>query len=238
MPIAYHFLNADMTAGAGRERAWEIGETRSVSGPGRLCHWGYHSSPSWRDAFYYALGPVACLVEVSDPVRIEMDSNPGRKQVSLRRKLLAARDCTRELRLFACDCAERALGRERERGREPDMRCWAAIEVARRYAQSKANSVELKSAHDAAADVTSEAYEAYPTVDVALAARAAYGATYAPDPDAYAAYTASAAAYALAYATGTIDYDTKAAARDEVDWQRRRLAEYLDAVVTPPPVPA
>ena len=46
---------------------------------------------------------------------------------------------------LACDCAERALQRERYAGREPDPRSWAAVEVARRYARGEATRDELNS---------------------------------------------------------------------------------------------
>ena len=45
-------------------------------------------------------------------------------------------------RLFACDCAERALQRERDAGREPDMRSWEAVAVSRRYANGQATDEE------------------------------------------------------------------------------------------------
>ena len=45
-------------------------------------------------------------------------------------------------RLFACDCAERALSRERDAGREPDPRSWAAVEIARRYARGEATNLD------------------------------------------------------------------------------------------------
>jgi len=50
------------------------------------------------------------------------------------------------LRLFACDCTERALLREREQGHEPDPRSWAAVEVARRFARGEATVEELEAA--------------------------------------------------------------------------------------------
>jgi len=61
-------------------------------------------------------------------------------------------ECERIARLFACDCAERALLREREKGREPAPASWAAIEVARRFAAGEAPLDELVAARDAARD--------------------------------------------------------------------------------------
>ena len=56
----------------------------------------------------------------------------------------------RTQRIFACDCAERALGRERDAGREPDARSWRAVEVSRLYAGGKATDAELDAARAAA----------------------------------------------------------------------------------------
>lgn len=56
----------------------------------------------------------------------------------------------REQRLLACDCAERALLRERVAGREPNAQGWATIEVVRRYAEGQATDTELTTARDAA----------------------------------------------------------------------------------------
>ena len=147
---SFHWLQADMRSGSGRERPWTVGETRSVP-TAKLCERGYHSSPTLWDALGYAPGPVACLVEVSEPVASDATPNAA-KQVSLSRRLVAAVNVERELRLWGCECAERALLRERERGREPDPRCGAAVETARRYANGQATAEELAAARDAAWD--------------------------------------------------------------------------------------
>ena len=55
----------------------------------------------------------------------------------------------RTLRLFACDCAERALKRDRKIGREPDKRLWDAIKVARKFAYGKATKEKLAAARAA-----------------------------------------------------------------------------------------
>ena len=143
---AYHFLREDMTAASGNEPPWKVGEERTVKGDLVMCEHGYHSSPSWLDSLQYAPGPIACIVEI--PKRgTKHDTD---KQVSRKRKLIAAVDATTVLRLFACDCAERALTAEREAGREPDKRSWTAIEVARRFAEGNATLEELSAARSAA----------------------------------------------------------------------------------------
>jgi len=74
----------------------------------------------------------------------------------------------REARLFACDCAERALANIAE----PDPRSVAAVEVARRYADGKAGKAELADAADAAWAAARAAWAAA----AALAAGAAWAA--------------------------------------------------------------
>ncbi len=56
----------------------------------------------------------------------------------------------RAMRLFSCRCAERALLREREAGREPDPILFAAVEAARRYAVGEATAEEMADARWAA----------------------------------------------------------------------------------------
>ena len=111
----------------------------------------------------------------------------------------------RTLRLFACDCAERALERERKAGRKPHADSWKVIEVARRFADGKATTKELEAARSAA-------YAA----DADAAAYAAAYAAYAADADA-AAYAAAYAAYAAVYA----------AYAAERRWQVERLVQML-----------
>ena len=53
---------------------------------------------------------------------------------------------------FACRCAEAALLREREAEREPDARCWAAIEAKRAWLRGEIDSDQLGAARDAARD--------------------------------------------------------------------------------------
>ena len=58
---------------------------------------------------------------------------------------------------FACWCAVQALLREREAGREPDPRSWAAIEVKRQWLRGEATNSELAAARAAAWDAASTA---------------------------------------------------------------------------------
>ena len=101
---AVHWLKNDMTSGTGSEKAWIIGETRTIKGAIKLCIRGYHSSKSWYDALQYAHGVMACIVEVSGKT-----INGNDKQVSSTRKLIDVRDATKTLMEFGIDCAERVL---------------------------------------------------------------------------------------------------------------------------------
>lgn len=111
---------------------------------------------------------------------------------------------SRLLRLFACDCAERALTREREAGREPDPRSWQAVEVARQHADGQTTDAELAAAR--------------------AAARAAAGAAGA------AAWAAAGAAAGDAWdAAGDAAWDAAGAAAGDAErlWQIQHLREML-----------
>ena len=166
--IAWHFLKEDMCAGYGKERAWKVGDERTVKTKTiKLCERGYHSSPTLFDALEYAPGPMACIVEVSEP-----EAKDTTKQVSRTRKLLVAVNVDKELRQFAIDCAERALLREREHGREPDARSWAALEAARAFIRGEITPEELYAAANAAyAAANAAANTAYAYAAAANAAR-------------------------------------------------------------------
>ena len=176
---------------------------------GRLvaCRYGYHLCE--RDNLIYWLGPTIWEAET----RSRKLLRDGTKSVVSTARLLRRLETwnPRTQRLFAADCAERALERERAAGREPHPDSWRAIAVARRYANSKATPQELAAAAAAAA------YAAY-------AATAAYAAAYDAAHDAaHAAYDAAHDARAATYAA-----TTAAAYAAERQWQTTRLWEYLD----------
>jgi len=137
---AYHFLKDDMTGGYGGGEPWKEGETREVEGELVMCQRGYHASPSWYDALNYAMGNMACLVELSG--EIQKDTN---KYVARKRKLIKARNAEKVLRTWACDCAERAL----RKTKVTDDRSWNAIKVARLFNEDKATKEDLSAAWSA-----------------------------------------------------------------------------------------
>jgi hypothetical protein len=116
----------------------------------------------------------------------------------------------RTARLFACDCAERALLREREAGREPDERAWQAVRVARRRTLGTP-SARLIVTYDDYERINAAA-ASYRAADVA--ACAAYG-------DAFVA--AGSAAIACRAAAQSV---SAAAAAAEARWQGERILDY------------
>ena len=121
-------------------------------------------------------------------------------------------------RLLACDFAEHVLPIF-EAKRPGDMRPRKCIEVARLFAQGKADRDQLLAARRDAAYAA--AYVAY--------AAAAYAAAYAAAAAAYAsAAAASAAAYAAAYASAAAAY-AAAARATEKQWQLGRFQAALAA---------
>ena len=97
------------------------------------------------------LGPVIWIAEY-DGDRVDVNDVDEGKVVVRRARLVSRVPHwnAQSARLFACDCAERALNRERERGGEPDPRSWESITVARRFARGEATQEELAAAWDAA----------------------------------------------------------------------------------------
>ena len=120
----------------------------------------------------------------------------------------------KEIRLFACDCAERVLPIY-EKQYPDDQRPRQAIETARRFAIGKATPEELH-----AAGATAGATAA------ALAASAAALAASAAGAAACAALAANAAGAAACAAL--------AAGAAEREWQKERFIKLLDGVVTVP----
>ena len=124
----------------------------------------------------------------------------------------------RERRLFAVDCARRALSRVKD----PDPRSLKAVEVAEKFANGEATEEELRSAYTAAdaAYVAAAVYAAYAAA-AATADAAAYAAAYATNAAAYAA--AVDAAYAAAETAAEAAY----AGEKERLVQLNKLAELI-----------
>jgi len=153
VPTYYKVLGENGEAVNGGKGKWPLpkhgkpGAWKSLRGKLVPCLYALHGCTE--NQLMHWLGPAIYEMEFAGQVHDDGNKYYGRKARLLRR-LDAWND--RTARLFACDCAERALLRERAVGREPDKRAWDATEVARRYAAGGATSEELAAARDAARD--------------------------------------------------------------------------------------
>jgi hypothetical protein len=127
------------------------------------------------------------------------------------------------LRLFAADCAERALRRERAKGHEPDPRSWAAVEAARRFARGEITREALGAARGAAWNAAWNAARG-------AARNAARGAAWNAAGDAARDAAGDAAWNAARNAARGAAWN--AAGNAERLWQIARLREYLRKEVT------
>ena len=148
--LAWHFLAlpAEGTGPRlphGDNRVVRVGEALTVDPPIVLCERGLHASRRPIDALSYAPGPLVCRVRLSGEI-VEGDD----KLAASSRTVAWMADATRTLHEFAVWCAREALLRERQAGREPDPRCWAALEVKERWLNGLATTEELAAASAAA----------------------------------------------------------------------------------------
>jgi hypothetical protein len=213
----WHFIRADHTTGEGLLKV-EVGQTLTVEGPLELCQHGLHGSRKALDALYYAPGPVACRDEIWGDLIEDTDKLCGRY-----RKCLAMIDATTILHEFACLCAERALTREREMGREPDPRSWAAIEAKRQWLRREIDDAKLAAARAAAEGAAWDAAWAAVRAAAGDAASDAASAAVRAAAGGAAWDAASAAAWAAAGAAAR-----DAAGDAERDWQDAELTRMLE----------
>jgi hypothetical protein len=143
--LAWHFLRDDRRLNYPPHTLVEVRQKLTVDPPLSLCNWGLHASKRAIDALGYAPGPIACQVELSGEILEGED-----KVCATERTVLKMIDATNVLHEFACWCAEQALLQEREAGREPDPRSWAAIEAKRKWLRGEITDSELAAAREAA----------------------------------------------------------------------------------------
>ncbi len=179
---------------------------------------GYHASAELLDALRYAAGPILCSVELRGTII------HGRSQAAASEcKVLSVRDVTRELCEFALWCAERALKAERQAGREPDPRSWAALAVKRAWLDGKATDRQLKAAYAAARSAALAAGDSAKTSSVRSAAVSAAHST-SPSVAVSSAHTTAAWVRSAAYwAARSVSVSAEGRA------QARRLARLLRA---------
>lgn len=143
--LAWHFLRNDRKLNYPPHTLVKVGQKLTVKPPLKLCTWGLHASKRAIDALQYAPGSIACRVELSGEI-LEGDD----KVCATERTVLKMIDATNILHEFACCCAEEVLLREREAGREPDRRSWAAIEAKHKWLKGQITDEELRAAESAA----------------------------------------------------------------------------------------
>jgi hypothetical protein len=153
----YKIVSLSMASCHGGDGAWAIGVERRVAPPLEPCRHGLHVCRI-EHLSRWIVGGIVLEVEIAGEIVDERDKIVVESATPVR---VVGKLTPRLLREFACDCAERALLRAREAGREPDPRSWAAIEVARRFARGEATIAEARYA----------AYAAYAAAAAAAAER-------------------------------------------------------------------
>jgi len=191
------------------------GEWRAVEDELVPCERGLHVCR--REDLVHWLGPVIWTAEIDGEYRVE-DT-----KIVARRGRLVTRVTTwteQSARLFAADCAERALVAERAAGREPDSRAWQAVAVARAYARGEVTAVALSAARSAAES----------------AARSASWFTWSAAWSAARSAESAARSAAAGFAWSAAESAAQSAWSAMRVWQTDRLFGYLDgrAVVREP----
>ncbi|MEN6425988.1 MAG: hypothetical protein ABFE13_11530 [Phycisphaerales bacterium] len=181
-----------------------------------LCESGYHGCR--RDHLVEWLNARIFTMETRGEL-IEGDNKIVAAEARLVREFKTWNE--RTARLFAADCAERALRREKRAGRNPHPDSWTAIKAARAFANDKISADDLSAgwaAASAAARDTGAAAWAAASAAACSARAAAWSARAAAWDARDAAWDARAAAW-----------DARDAAWDaERAWQTCRLFEYLE----------
>jgi hypothetical protein len=134
-----------------------VGQTLTAEGPLELWGNGLHASQRALDALQYAEGTTICRVELSGEILEGQD-----RLCAQHCKVLAIADATTVLHEFVCWCAEQDLLREREAGREPNERSWAAVETKHKWLKGEATGEELAATTDADWDASSNTIWATP----------------------------------------------------------------------------
>jgi len=146
--LAWHFLPEDRKLRWGTEEEVVPGQKLIVKPPLHMCRHGLHAGIRAIDALTYAPGPVVCRVELGGEILEDED-----KCCATERTCVWLADASEVLHRFACWCAERVLMRERQAGREPDPRSWAAVQAKRDWLEGGMTREELETAKSTAWEV-------------------------------------------------------------------------------------
>ena len=213
--MLYKVMRDDGTTAYGRD-GWDLprgsrrGSWRRVTGPLIPCENGLHVCRE-QDLISWIQGERLYEAEARGD-QVDGGDKLVVREARLVRRVAGWNETT--LRLFAADCAERALLGEQKAGREPDRRLWAAVKAARDYAHGLISQAELAAARAAAwAAAGAAARDAAWDAVGAAAGAAAWDAAW----DAAGAAAGAAAWYAVGAAAGAA----------EREWQSNRLSEYL-----------
>lgn len=137
----WHFVRENRRLGYGCGLTVEPGYVYGEpTGEIVMCQRGMHASREAFDALQYAAGPILCRCLSWGDVEEGDD-----KLVSRYRQVLAMRDVSREMRLFACWCIRNTTvwGGHKMWDLLPEDRWRNAVEVAERFAEGRATAEEL-----------------------------------------------------------------------------------------------
>jgi len=230
MTTYYKFLNPDGSPCNGGGGVWRLpadgrpGDWMPPISGLVPCQRGYHVCRK-QDLLQWC-GPTLWTAEIRGHY-IEAGSKIVAEQARLLQLLPGWND--RTARLFACDCAERAL----RATKSTDPRSWKALAISRRFAFAEVPKDELKTAADAAwAAARAKRWVAAAVFAAAwVAAAAAAFAAALPVAWVAAAFAAMDAARAAAAKAA----EAKAAERS---WQLDRFFEYVQGRVDITKAPA
>jgi hypothetical protein len=149
---AWHFVADNRRMNHQPEMEITPGYIYSEHGPVKICKSGLHGSRKVIDALRYAPGSYLCRVDMWSEVKEDKD-----KLVARHRHVIAAKDVSSELRLWACWCVRQQWHLLH------DERSKKALETAERFARGKATRQQLDAARaatwDAAWDAESKELE-------------------------------------------------------------------------------
>jgi hypothetical protein len=232
MQTLYKVLREDGSAYYGGAGNWHLPKGKR---PGKwmakieelvMCQSGYHVCN--QEQLIQWLGPAIYEVEVRGETIQTIDKSVH-QQARLLRKLNWNE---RTARLFACDCAQRAI--DKYRTDKSDARFQQAIDTARKFAEGAATKAELWAARSAAysaafsaafSAATSAAYNAAYSAAFSAARSAAHSAACSAAHS--AAYSAAFSAARSAAHSAACSAAHSAACSAERKWQSERLFEYL-----------
>ena len=166
----YKIVSKDMKSCHGGSGKWKLGSTRRVRGDLKACKNGLHVCDTQHLSRWLAQDALVLRVTVST-VRIEESDKIVVRTACPTAVLGKLTD--EVLRLFAADCAERALLRERAAGRKPHPDSWKAVACARLFATGKVTQEELSAAESAAESAAWSAAESAARSAAESAARSA-----------------------------------------------------------------